>query len=99
MDAMPQGGKLIIGLENAKNELVLSVGDTGGGIPESAQSHIFEPFFTTKEMGKGTGLGLSLVYDIVTKHHGTIDFETHPGQGTTFRVRLPLVTPAAQKAA
>jgi PAS domain S-box-containing protein len=99
MDAMPHGGKLIIGLENAKNELVLSVGDTGGGIPESAQSHIFEPFFTTKEMGKGTGLGLSLVYDIVTKHHGTIDFETHPGQGTTFRVRLPLVTPAAQKAA
>lgn len=76
----------------------LIVKDTGTGIPESARAKIFDPFFTTKPVGKGTGQGLYLVHSIVTKkHHGTIDFTTELGVGTSFLVRLP-VTPPAKKA-
>ena len=68
--------------------------DTGEGISADARSHIFEPFFTTKEVGKGTGLGLSLVYEIVQKHKGGIEFDSVLGQGTTFVVYLPIVRAA-----
>ena len=69
----------------------ISVGDTGIGIPENVKSRIFEPFFSTKPMGKGTGQGLTLAHTVVVeKHQGQIWFETKPGEGTTFFVRLPL---------
>ncbi len=71
--------------------LELSVTDTGIGIPPEIQSKIFDPFFTTREVGQGSGQGLSLVYAIVVKKHGgSITFDTQPGRGTSFVVRLPL---------
>jgi PAS domain S-box-containing protein len=65
--------------------------DTGTGIPKEIQSRIYDPFFTTKAVGRGTGQGLAIVHSVITeRHHGTIRFETQPGQGTTFIIRLPL---------
>jgi len=69
---------------------VVSITDTGGGIPEEIRKRIFEPFFTTKEVGKGTGQGLSIAHSVITSHGGTLDFVTELGKGTTFYVRLPL---------
>ena len=103
-DAMPEGGKLVIGLSRVDigpdekppvREMVpgkwvcLSVSDTGIGIPLEVRPHIFEPFFTTKPPGRGAGLGLAQVYGIVAQHEGFIDVETEVGKGTTFRVYLP----------
>ncbi len=69
----------------------LEVSDNGPGMEAEVRSRVFEPFFTTKEQGKGTGLGLSICYYIITENHkGTIDVESAPGKGTTFRIRLPL---------
>ena len=73
----------------------VSIADTGCGIPEAVKARIFEPFFTTKAVGKGTGLGLSLSYGIVQNHHGRIDIDTTPGQGTTFHITLPVQQPDA----
>jgi two-component system, NtrC family, sensor kinase len=71
------------------------ISDTGTGIPEEIRSRIFDPFFTTKEVGKGTGQGLAIARSVVVdKHGGHIDVQTEPGQGTTFRVRVPLEHPA-----
>src|SRR5688572_15938907 len=61
---------------------------------------VFEPFFTTKDVGVGTGQGLTLAYSLVRdRHHGTITFQSQPGAGTTFTVRLPVLAPADDKAA
>ena len=69
---------------------VISIGDTGGGIPEAIRKRIFEPFFTTKEVGRGTGQGLSIAHNVIHAHGGKLDFVTEMGKGTTFNVRLPL---------
>jgi signal transduction histidine kinase len=70
--------------------VVIRISDTGTGIPEAAQKHIFEPFFTTKAVGKGTGQGLAISRQVVVeKHGGTLSFETEPGRGTTFIIRIP----------
>jgi len=69
----------------------IRIADTGGGIPEAVQHRVFDPFFTTKKVGKGTGQGLAIARSVVVdKHQGAIHFETEPGQGTTFILRLPL---------
>lgn len=68
----------------------VEISDTGKGIPPEHLNRIFEPFFTTKPIGKGTGLGLSLSYGIVTKHHGRIEVSSTPGQGSSFRVIVPI---------
>jgi two-component system, cell cycle sensor histidine kinase and response regulator CckA len=68
----------------------LTVRDTGCGMPPEVVAHLFEPFFTTKEVGKGTGLGLATVYGIVKQHSGWVEVETAVGNGTEFRVFLPL---------
>jgi PAS domain S-box-containing protein len=70
---------------------LITVTDTGGGIPEGIRARIFDPFFTTKEVGRGTGQGLSIVRNTIVKGHGgQLDFDCEMGKGTTFRVRLPL---------
>jgi two-component system NtrC family sensor kinase len=69
----------------------LRVSDTGTGIPEEIRERIFDPFFTTKQVGKGSGQGLSIAHHtVVARHGGSITFETQPGTGTTFIVRLPV---------
>src|SRR5258708_6255318 len=92
-DAMPNGGVVTIRVANNfsgnDQRVVLSVGDTGAGIPPAVRERIFEPFFTTKDIGKGTGLGLSTVYGIVKQSGGTIEVESEVGKGTTFTILLP----------
>ena len=78
--------------EPASKEVVITVEDTGSGIPARLQGRIFDPFFTTKEGGLGTGLGLSIVYGIIQKHQGSISLESQEGEGTRFTIRLPLDT-------
>ena len=73
------------------NSVLISISDTGRGIPESIRDKIFDPFFTTKESGKGTGQGLAIARSVVVdKHGGTLTFESEVGKGTTFHIRLPL---------
>lgn len=104
-DAMPQGGRLKIQTATTYLDekfvdvyrygkpghyALITISDTGTGIPEELKNKIFEPFFTTKEIDKGTGLGLSIVYGIIKQHKGYIDLESQPGHGTTFRIYIPL---------
>jgi signal transduction histidine kinase len=89
------GGKGTITVRTyAEDEhVVIAVQDTGCGIPEGIQHRVYDMFFTTKEVGKGTGQGLAISHNIVVKKHGgQLDFETVPGEGTTFYVRLPATT-------
>ncbi len=76
----------------------VSIIDTGCGIPEQNLKRIFDPFFTSKEVGKGTGLGLSVSHGIVSAHGGTIKVESKVGEGSTFRVCLPVDPPAGETA-
>ena len=76
--------------------VVITVQDTGTGIPEDVIDHIFEPFFSTKEPGKGTGLGLSIVHSWVEEAHGFINLESVEGEGTTFSIYLPRSEPGTE---
>lgn len=92
IQAMEHHGELRIEEKSAMGrqgrEIVLSVSDTGRGIPPENQPRIFDPFFTTK--AKGLGLGLSITYRIVQRHNGRIRLQSEPGRGTTFFIHLPL---------
>ncbi|HVU16928.1 MAG TPA: PAS domain S-box protein [Candidatus Didemnitutus sp.] len=103
-DAMPNGGKLSLSAQNAVVErgdiaqhpgappgsyVLVTVTDTGEGIPPENLARIFEPFFTTKAVGKGTGLGLSTVLGIVKSHGGFVTVYSEVGRGTVFKVYLP----------
>ena len=84
-------GTITISTRRDGDWVEIRVADTGTGIPESIRAKVFDPFFTTKEVGRGTGQGLAIARSVVCdKHGGTIDFETEPGRGTTFVVRLPI---------
>ncbi|MBI4470003.1 MAG: PAS domain-containing protein [Acidobacteria bacterium] len=98
VDAMPDGGHLTITTDVAsetdvggarREYVILTIGDTGSGIPETIREKIFDPFFTTKEVGKGTGLGLSVSHGIVKSHGGEILVDSQAGKGTLFTVKLP----------
>jgi PAS domain S-box-containing protein len=90
-DAMPEGGALTMSAHNdpAQEQVVISVRDTGIGIPDDVLSKVFDPFFTTKPVGKGTGLGLSQVHGFAHQAGGTIEIDSALGKGTTVRIRLP----------
>lgn len=92
VDAMPGGGTLTLNgaLDRQRKAVVITVKDTGSGIPPEHQSDIFEPFFTTKSEGHGLGLGLSTVYGIVERHQGTIEAGNAPQGGAMFVISLPL---------
>ena len=98
VDAMPAGGSLSIRteMEPKKNEVLISVSDTGIGMSRKIQRRVFDPFFTTKG-AKGNGLGLSVVYGIVSRHGGDISVKSKPGVGTTFILRLPAPSGAREK--
>lgn len=86
-----QRGRILVRTRRDGDAALISISDTGCGIPEEIQSRIFEPFFTTKEVGGGTGQGLAIARSIVVEDHGgSLQFETTAGQGTTFIVRLPI---------
>jgi signal transduction histidine kinase/CheY-like chemotaxis protein len=97
--AMANKGVFTIRTRNEPGLVCLEVGDTGCGMDEATRSHLFEPFFTTKPAGEGIGLGLSMVYGAVEAHGGRIEVESAPGQGATFRIRLPALeaSPAAPR--
>lgn len=86
-------GQIVLRTGAASDEIWLDVEDTGKGIEPKVLNRIFEPFFTTKPVGKGTGLGLALSYNIVQKHCGRIEVNSTVGQGTRFRVYLPVRQP------
>jgi PAS domain S-box-containing protein len=88
MDAMPDGGTLSIATRDTRDGVLITVTDTGIGMPESVRRRIFEPFFSTKGEA-GSGLGLSMAYSIVRRHGGEIRVESEPGRGTTFSLTLP----------
>jgi signal transduction histidine kinase len=69
---------------------LITISDTGAGIPDNIRGRIFDPFFTTKEVGRGTGQGLAIARSVVDRHNGTLTFESEVGNGTTFRICLPI---------
>ncbi|MDN7178545.1 PAS domain S-box protein [Caballeronia sp. SEWSISQ10-4 2] len=102
-DAMPDGGKLVVAVENVELDagqvgnlapgayVRVSVADTGSGMPPEVAARAFEPFFTTKEVGKGTGLGLSQVYGFIAQSGGDVVIDSEEGKGTTIGMYLPVV--------
>ncbi len=112
-DAMPKGGQLTLAIANCDVDaeqahkhlnvrpgryIVITVTDTGIGIPEALVEGIFEPFFTTKAPGHGTGLGLSTVFRIVKNHNGFIELSSQEGLGTQFHIYLPAIAPPLRPA-
>lgn len=86
----PEGGRIDIVTERGNGELLLEIRDNGGGIKPEVLPRLFDPFFTTKDVGEGTGLGLSISHSIVSAHGGRIEVDTKLGEGTRFRVFLPI---------
>ena len=94
VDAMPSGGEVRVGTQENRDRVVLSITDTGTGMTPEVKQRLFDPFFTTK--GKaGTGMGLAVSFGIIRRHEGSIEVDSEPGRGTTFKISLPKVSPVA----
>src|SRR5215213_2010270 len=98
VDAMPSGGEVRVSTQESRDRIVVHITDTGTGMGSDVKQRLFDPFFTTK--GKaGTGMGLAVSFGIIRRHEGSIEVDSEPGRGTTFKISLPKVTqdaPAAQ---
>ncbi len=92
IDAVPNGGKIMVRTGRDGNQAYIKVQDNGAGIPLERLNHVFDPFFTTKEPGEGTGLGLSICYSIMENLGGNIQAQNMPEGGAEFTVRIPLST-------
>lgn len=92
VDAMPSGGEVRVSTQETRDRVVLCITDTGTGMTPEVKQRLFDPFFTTK--GKaGTGMGLAVSFGIIRRHEGSIEVDSEPGRGTTFKISLPNVTP------
>jgi len=97
IDAMPYGGEIRLTTQESRERVVISVNDTGSGMTAEVKQRLFDPFFTTK--GKaGTGMGLAVSFGIIRRHEGSIEVDSEPGRGTTFKISLPKVVPATPTA-
>lgn len=90
IDAMPEGGEIRLGAHEIRDRVIVTIADSGTGMRPEVKSRLFDPFFTTKGR-KGTGMGLAVSFGIVRRHDGSIDVESEPGRGTTFKISLPKV--------
>ena len=91
LDAVSKNGQIVVSSRTYDDVVEVQIDDDGAGIPKELHDRIFDPFFTTKEPGKGSGLGLSICHTIMQQLDGTLAFDSEPGRGTTFWVRLPRV--------
>ena len=97
IDAMPSGGEVRVSTEETRERVVLHITDTGTGMGPEVKQRLFDPFFTTK--GKaGTGMGLAVSFGIIRRHEGSIEVDSEPGRGTTFKISLPKVVPELPEA-
>jgi two-component system NtrC family sensor kinase len=98
LDAVDRNGRVTVAASPEENNVLITVSDTGHGIPADDLKRIFEPFYTTKGRGKGTGLGLAICRQLVAALGGNISVESQPGRGSTFFVRLPKAGPPTKTA-
>ena len=94
IDAMPSGGEIRMSSQENSGRVVLTIADSGTGMTPEVKSRLFDPFFTTKGKG-GTGMGMAVSFGIIRRHNGSIDVESEPGRGTTFRISLPVTLETA----
>jgi len=93
IDAMPSGGEVRVTTQENRERVVIHITDTGTGMTPEVKQRLFDPFFTTK--GKaGTGMGLAVSFGIIRRHEGSIEVDSEPGRGTTFKISLPKVVPS-----
>ena len=93
IDAMPSGGEIHLSTQENRERVVVCIGDTGSGMTPEVKQRLFDPFFTTK--GKaGTGMGLAVSFGIIRRHEGSIEVDSEPGRGTTFKISLPKIMSA-----
>ena len=88
VDAMPSGGEVRVSTQENRDRVIIQITDTGTGMTPEVKQRLFDPFFTTK--GKaGTGMGLAVSFGIIRRHEGSIEVDSEPGRGTTFKISLP----------
>jgi signal transduction histidine kinase len=92
VQAMPEGGKLRLAVRREGDGALITVRDQGAGIPPDIRDKVFNLYFTTKK--GGSGIGLAMAYRVVQLHHGTVEFTSVPGHGTTFYLRFPIAESA-----
>jgi signal transduction histidine kinase len=93
--AIAERGTITLRTGTQQDSVWIEIRDSGVGMSTETQTRIFEPFYTTKPVGQGTGLGLSISWEIVARHHGSLEVQSQPGQGTCFRMTLPIAQPVA----